>query len=268
MSISSWALSSNILNTTANQTMVDINFLSSNTVWDYDSYGVTVTYSQNRYAYYLASYAPVMTVNVYLNLRRRPLYYMIADVVPCLILNLLNILAFALPSASQFGLAITIFLTYTVTLVRVSSDTPVQSLQMTLFSLYFIISQLLTLITLAWFVIENLFRTYAYMPSFMTLFGKLLRKLKCKCKCCKKKSDKQPKDEENQPSQNEPQAEGNQETSHNGNEADKNEKKSGDEFSSLPAQSFVIENENKPNSPPASKADKNEEFKNSEETVR
>jgi hypothetical protein len=177
ISISSWSLSANMLNMTANDSsMLDLYMESPD--WELQDLTVTSSTSSDLFASALSAYTPSGSVDFQLHIKRRPLYFMITNVFPCLVLNLLTMIAFALPSSSQFGLCITIFLTFSVTSVRVTADTPVQSVYITAISLYFILSELITLVVFLWFVSENLMRSNFYIPRPVLLLAKSLRMLK------------------------------------------------------------------------------------------
>jgi hypothetical protein len=87
--------------------------------------------------------------------------------------------------------------------VRISSSIPTQSQYLPPIIVYFMLSQLFTLGAFSWFTIDNLLRAEAYIPGFMTIFGRMLRffatflkttfsnlkrKILC-CKCFKKKEE-------------------------------------------------------------------------------
>jgi nicotinic acetylcholine receptor len=178
ITVSSWSLSADVLNMTANNTVM-LDFYMPNNEWDLKRIDVTKSTENNsRLASALPAYSPNLNVNFILNLQRRPLFFMITDVFPCFILNLLTMISFALPGSSQFGLCITIFLTFSVTLVRVTNDTPVQSVSLTAISMFFIMSELIALTSFSWFVCENLMRNNSYIPRILLKFAKLLRKIK------------------------------------------------------------------------------------------
>jgi hypothetical protein len=102
-----------------------------------------------------------------------------------------------------FCKGITIFLTFSVSAVRISSSIPTQSQYLPPIILYFMLSQLFTLCAFIWFTIDSVLRAEAYIPGFMTSFGRMLRfvasfllktlhdvkqKILC-CKCFKKKEE-------------------------------------------------------------------------------
>jgi hypothetical protein len=59
--------------------------------------------------------------------------------------------------------------------VRIASSIPTQSEYLPPIIAYFMLSQLFTLGAFAWFTVDNVLRSEAYIPGFMTRFGRLLR---------------------------------------------------------------------------------------------
>ena len=69
----------------------------------------------------------------------------------------------------------TTFLNMAMISVRVSSDIPIQSDYLPLFSLYFFFGILYTFISFNWFIIANVYRTNNYLPKYLKAFAKCLK---------------------------------------------------------------------------------------------
>jgi hypothetical protein len=108
-------------------------------------------------------------------IQRKPMYIMMNGIFPCFLLNLVILLAFALPFATQIGLCklemfvfiyvyylsvssstscnikgMTSFMTFAVTSLRISTDIPVQSEYMPLLTLYMLFSIGYTFMGMSW----------------------------------------------------------------------------------------------------------------------
>ena len=110
--ISSWHLNANVLNMASKNSVVNAAFYNQNNVWQLTDFSVTATTEINRLGLLLPKFSPNGNVILNLSIKRRPLYFMLTNYFPCLILNLLTLISFGLPISSQFGLCITIFLTF------------------------------------------------------------------------------------------------------------------------------------------------------------
>lgn len=130
-----------------------------------------------------------------LDLRRKPLYFLVNMIIPILILGLLNSLVFLLPAdcGERVGYAITAFLTFAVFLTMVAENLPKASEPMSLLCYFLttmlIVSALITIVTIM------ILRVYhqdeettppvgvRHMVAFMTC-------RKCKKWCTKKKASR------------------------------------------------------------------------------
>ena len=90
---------------------ITIDSYVSNALWDLSSTSVTSISTQERYSFYnsdVAKYDNEKYENedysFTMILRRRPLYFMMNNIFPTLILNCITLLAFSLPFTSQIGL--------------------------------------------------------------------------------------------------------------------------------------------------------------------
>lgn len=124
-----------------------------------------------------------------IKLKRKPLYVMLSIVLPIMLLSLLNIFTFVLPShgGEKAGYAVTIFLAFAVFLTIVTTTLPENSESVALFSIYVILmtsmSTLITIIALieCRFVLMDVKETP--IPGWLktlALAGKCLR-----CKTCR-----------------------------------------------------------------------------------
>ncbi|XP_048740676.1 acetylcholine receptor subunit beta-type lev-1-like [Ostrea edulis] len=76
-----------------------------------------------------------------INLKRKPLYYIMTLVLPIVFLGILNLLVFIIPAdaGEKMGFAVTIFLTFAVFLTIVSGELPINSDSVSILSIYLII---------------------------------------------------------------------------------------------------------------------------------
>ncbi len=109
--ISSWALSSSMLDLSINSSSIKLNRYTENPNWILDSVSTSVKNNTKRFGYVVEDYM-YQEVSVILNLSRRPLSFMVNNVFPCLILNILIVLAFGIPPGPQAGLSIDISLLF------------------------------------------------------------------------------------------------------------------------------------------------------------
>jgi hypothetical protein len=75
-----------------------------NPLWDLEQ--ITIQYNQkiDRYGYLFTDY-DYQEVTYTFDVRRKPLYFMINGIFPCLVLNLLTLLSFFLPTAPQLTIS-------------------------------------------------------------------------------------------------------------------------------------------------------------------
>ncbi len=137
---------------------------TENPLWDLLNASTTIIKSGSRFQNVF--YSDDLYFN--LTIARQPLYYMINNVYPCLILNMVTLLTFFLPFNLQATLTITTFVNLAIISVRVSSDIPTQSRVLPLISLYFMMSLFYTSISFIWFVVyEQLFTTRKHCCKFI-----------------------------------------------------------------------------------------------------
>lgn len=127
-----------------------------------------------------------------LKIKRKPLYVILAVILPIAMLALLNICVFVLPcdSGEKASYAITVFLAFAVFMTIISSTLPENSENVAIFSIFLIIQTICsTLITMTALVMVRLSSRpdTEPVPRWLT---SLLRRLTCQCFCKKKKSNK------------------------------------------------------------------------------
>jgi hypothetical protein len=102
--IGSWAMSDDKLNFAGGSYGISTEFFIKNPVWDLEETGFSFTNSKDRYSYHLPNYN-IKEVKFRFILKRRPLYFMINSVFPCLVLNVLTVMSFFLPTMPQFTIS-------------------------------------------------------------------------------------------------------------------------------------------------------------------
>ena len=113
---------------------------------------------------------------VQLDMSRKPLYYMINWVLPCIVLNIISILSFMFPYAQQIALSMSLFLTYGIYGLRVGSDLPIQSDYLPTISVYYIASLLFAVLEMFWFYFFNRMLTSNSIPIFLKKLVTILKK--------------------------------------------------------------------------------------------
>ncbi len=141
---------------------------------------------KDRFYFYYPDYL-IQEVIFQVELKRRPLYFMINLIFPCLVLNVITILSFYVPFIPQMSMCMSCFLTFSVYSLRISQDIPTQSEYLPMISLYFIASILFVLIAFAWFIIENYFKTNLFLPNWLLFLMTNIQKLIDKFKSVKMK---------------------------------------------------------------------------------
>lgn len=122
----------------------------------------------------LKNYTKSTITYIEITLRRKPLYVMINGVFPCLVLNIITLVAFFLPTDTQINLCMTCFLTFSVNLIVISSEIPVQSDYLPVISIYFLFSILHSLASIIWFSFTGYFDKQGYLPN---CFEKIISKI-------------------------------------------------------------------------------------------
>jgi hypothetical protein len=105
INIGSWAMSDDKLDFGDNaEDPINKNFYIDNAVWSLVQTSYDFFLSQDRYSYDLVDYN-IKEIKFKFILRRRPLYFMINSVFPCLVLNVLTLMSFFLPALPQFTIS-------------------------------------------------------------------------------------------------------------------------------------------------------------------
>jgi hypothetical protein len=89
---------------------------------------------------------------------------MVNGVLPCLVLNIVTLVAYFLPSDTQINLVMTCFLTFSVNLIVISSEIPVQSDYLPVVSIYFLFSIIHSLTSIIWFTFISHCDRTNYLP--------------------------------------------------------------------------------------------------------
>ena len=157
---------------------IDLTDFTVNSIWKLASTNLLDKVGGDRVDFEDSSNSEISFV---LHLERKPLYYMMNSVFPCLILNMVTLLTFFMPFGNQVGLCMTGFMTFSVYSLRISTDMPVQSDFLPKITVYFILSITYSLITMFWFIQRNHWANKNSMPEFLEKFAELLKKFFCLC---------------------------------------------------------------------------------------
>ncbi|CAF4058260.1 unnamed protein product [Rotaria sp. Silwood2] len=188
INLTSWSQGSNrILYTENSSLVIDISEYSEHPLWKLNGTDMVVIQASDR-APFEDTYNAVISIQLYLE--RKPLFFMMNGIFACLILNCVMLLSYALPFASQIGLCMICFMTYSVYSLNFSNLFPQQSEYSMMITLYFLLSISWTLISMVWFTIYNYFITKAEMPKLLYILCGILQKLFCCCFPSSKQDDK------------------------------------------------------------------------------
>ncbi|XP_046583765.1 neuronal acetylcholine receptor subunit alpha-10-like isoform X2 [Haliotis rubra] len=136
----SWAYHGLQINSTNRDSTGDISSFKVNTEWDL--VGVPV---KRHVVYYKCCPEPYPDVTFYVNLRRKPLFYMLNLLFPCILITTVALLGFMLPpdSGEKVSLEITVLLSLAVFLLVVSETLPPTSEDFPLIGIYFCLAMML-----------------------------------------------------------------------------------------------------------------------------
>ena len=123
-------------------------------------------------------------------LTRKSLYYMMNQVFPGFLLNLVTLLSFFIPPQQGTTIVMSGFITFGVYSVNMASTLPTQSDYITDVSSYFLSSIALNLIAFAWYIFRNHCLLRNEMPNWLKKFGELVKKMFCLCFLPDDKKDK------------------------------------------------------------------------------
>jgi hypothetical protein len=114
-------------------------------------------------------------------LTRKPLYYMMNQVFPGFVLNLVTLLSFFIPPQQGTTIVMSGFITFGVYSVNMANTLPTQSDYLTEISNYFLSSIALNLIAFAWYIFRNHCLLRNEMPNWLKKFGEIVKKMFCLC---------------------------------------------------------------------------------------
>ncbi|XP_046373235.2 neuronal acetylcholine receptor subunit alpha-10-like isoform X2 [Haliotis rufescens] len=136
----SWAYHGLQVNSTNRASAGDMSNFKVNTEWDLVSVPV-----ERHVVYYGCCPEPYPDVTFYVNLRRKPLFYTLNLLFPCILITTVALLGFLLPpdSGEKVSLEITVLLSLAVFLLVVSETLPPTSENFPLIGIYFCLSMML-----------------------------------------------------------------------------------------------------------------------------
>ena len=196
INVGSWIQTSDRMNIELGDSKIKTDDYVENSVWRLTGSSVAIIQSNKRIPTFLSDKNFTCDeIQFTLHIERRPLYFMMNGIFPCLLLNCLTLLLFFLPYNSQIDLSITSILTFSVYMLRISSDIPVQSEYLPIIGYYFIFVITFILIDFIWFIILNYFANIEHLPRYLVYYALSLRKLFSKIKAAfKKKKEPENKD--------------------------------------------------------------------------
>lgn len=171
--IGSWQHDLHKINFDSNVNKIDLTNYISNPVWNLLQVQVKSVITSERYIKVLNSSNEDISFSFLI--KRRPLYIMINNVYPVLILNAVTLLSFFLPFVTQVTLSMTTFLTYGVYSVRTAADLPIQSEVIPHISVYYFLAIMNTFISLNWFFVVNSIGTKKVIPKVLKPFTILVK---------------------------------------------------------------------------------------------
>ena len=188
INVGSWIQTSDRMNIELGDSKIKTDDYVENSVWKLTGSSVAIIQSNKRIPTFLSDKNYTCDeIQFTLHIERRPLYFMMNGIFPCLLLNCLTLLLFFLPYNSQIGLSITSVLTFSVYMLRISSEIPVQSEYLPIIGYYFIFVITFILIDFIWFIILNYFANIQHLPRFLVYYAVSLRNLFSKIKAVFKK---------------------------------------------------------------------------------
>ena len=183
INVGSWIQTSDRMNIELGDSKIKTDDYVENSVWKLTGSSVAIIQSNKRIPTFLSDKNFTCDeIQFTLNIERRPLYFMMNGIFPCLLLNCLTLLLFFLPYNSQIDLSITSVLTFSVYMLRISSEIPVQSEYLPIIGYYFIFVITFILIDFIWFIILNYFANIQHLPRFLVYYAVSLRNLFSKIK--------------------------------------------------------------------------------------
>jgi hypothetical protein len=148
-----------------NDAALSTEFFNASEVWDLTNVSSNWAMKDTKFSQIQGYYMD--TVYIHLILTREPMNFLINSIFPCLVLNVLTLLMFGLPQASQMNISMTVFLTFAVYSTRIVSEIPAQGDYLPRISLYFLFSLLFAAVTFGWFALDNVIRNEEYLPGWL-----------------------------------------------------------------------------------------------------
>ncbi|XP_067667361.1 neuronal acetylcholine receptor subunit alpha-10-like [Haliotis asinina] len=149
----SWAYHGLQINSTTRSSAGDMSSFKVNTEWDLVSVPV-----ERHVLYYGCCPEPYPDVTFYVNLRRKPFFYLVNLLFPCILITAVGLLGFLLPpdTGEKVALEITVLLSLAVFMVVVSDTLPPTSETFPYLGIYFCLTMMLvTLSTVLTVIVLN-----------------------------------------------------------------------------------------------------------------
>jgi hypothetical protein len=153
IALTSWAYQSSQLKFNVKDAL-ETKYYKENSIWSLVGVDYRMKEDDSRWSlekFVFKTNASIIVTEIEISLKRKPLYVMVNGVFPCLVLNIVTLVAYFLASDTQINLCMTCFLTFSVNLIVISSEIPVQSDYLPLISIYFIFSIIHSLVSIVWF---------------------------------------------------------------------------------------------------------------------
>lgn len=124
LSFGSWAYDMSGVDLVIASSSAETTAFISNGEWDLDEIPVTRTVT-----YYSCCKHPYVVVDYTIVISRKPLYYMVNLLIPCITITSVGVMVFCLPvdSGEKISLSVTVLLSGTVFLMLLSDSLPIQS---------------------------------------------------------------------------------------------------------------------------------------------
>lgn len=182
--LGSWIHDTERINFETTVSKIDLDNYVPSPIWTLRTVVVNSIFGKDRFL----GNSGLLTEDIayYFTISRGSGYYM-GNLVACFILNVVTLLAYFLPFATQVTLCMTSFLTFAVQSLNINNFLPVQSLYFPLISVYFMCSIFCTFFSLIWFWNLNNFTTKK-VPKFLEPIAKLMKLILF---CLFPKNDKQ-----------------------------------------------------------------------------
>ena len=181
MKFGSWTFNSKALQLGFynNKAATDLSYYRNSTEWEL----VSFTAKQNIKTYKCCPF-PFYDLTYTINLRRKPLYYIMTVVIPCVLLSLLSTISFVFPAESgeRVALVASVLLGLFVFMLIVNDRTPVTSDVVPMISQYFTVigfSTFMTLIATAFILWMHHVSTSCPVPYYLAQLTRFLACVLC-----------------------------------------------------------------------------------------